>query len=683
MADDHDGVSPWARPVYQPPRRPDDPFYAPSPWADPPAAAAPAEVWEAPAPPPPAPAAPPAPPEPEAPPVWDALDAAPAWDTPAPPVSAPPLPAPPMPGPPPARPPASRNSVLIGLLGAAFVAVALGIAGIVVAVGGGPDGDAADAAVEALTGANGVHSRVTFSSPGGASVDADLTFTADGIGSGTITDPGGGTAEVRNNGLHTYVRGDADWWSRRSPETASALAGRWVEPRPGVAVPVNIALSLTPKALGAAAGNAMSGHDPKAAGTAVWRGQVVDVLQYGDWTLALTKSAPRSLVWLGGPLGAVGRLEPEGRLPSGARVAIALDAPDDATLAQTRAAVADVLTPAAAGLSGSGAAPGPAASPAPAELVSQFKVVNVPAPRFAIRVNAPACATPQCQWSVTVTNVGSANGDATVLAGVAPGTPVRTVHLGALQPGAWSSTPVMTFANPGTVRYSVQVYSPALDGPDPAVRQRLQALGVDPSQSPVINELDPALQRQILLAADAMTRGRGTLGADEPSRVVGALEWLVSDHLLPELQTLVTSGRLDDPEHIAARLGQPSARRAVEFAAALLRADPAVHVRIGAAGAAVQDVTNQRAYRLLPDRAQVPDGFTAVAVLFVEPTGPEYDLDRAGLEAFYGAPERHHRLDDALCPGGTAAGAELLVVNGAGRERWKRDQFHGLAAACP
>ncbi|GAA4258162.1 hypothetical protein GCM10022255_077790 [Dactylosporangium darangshiense] len=636
----------WAAPVYRPSRRPDDPFGAPSPWADPrpsPEAQRPQE--------------PPDEPEPHR-----------------------------EPEPPAAPPPHSeRRSVLIGLLAAALIMIAVVGVGVALAVRdrGGPAAQAVEDAVRALAAAPGVGLQLTFAGPDGEAVDADLTFTSDGTGSGTITDPGGGRAEVRNSGLHTYVRADAAWWSRRAPEKLSGLAGRWIEPEPGVALPIGIGLALTPRALAGSIDSAVSGVDPKTIGAVDWRGRAADIVQYHDWTVAVTKTSPPSVVWLGGPLTDNGPLQPAGRSGGGQQVAIALAEPDGDALAQARAAVAELLTPAAAGLTSAGAPAPSAAPPAAPERVSQFQVGVTAAPRWAIRANAPACESSQCVWSVTVTNVGTATAEATVLAGVAPGTQVRTVPLGALQPGAWATTPVMTFANPGSVRYSVQVYSPTLDGPDPAPRKRLVALGVDPSQSPVVNELDPALQQQLLAAADLMTRGRTSLGADEPSQVVGALEWLVADRLLPDLQAIVASGRLDDPANLAARLGQRDARRAVELTASLLRADPAAHVRLGGAGAALTDVTNQRAYRILPDPAQAPPGPATTAVLYLEPTGPEHNLDRAGLEAFYQAPEHHRRLDDALCPGGAPVADELLIVNRAGSARWAKDRFHTLAAACP
>ncbi|WP_345136662.1 hypothetical protein [Dactylosporangium darangshiense] len=150
--------------------------------------------------------------------------------------------------------------------------------------------DRIDNAIDAVAKARGARLEMMFTDKTGATVDADLTFTADGYGSGTITDPGGGRAELRTSNLHTAVNGDATWWARRDPNHMSTLAGRWVQPKKGVALPVNPGLSLTPKMLALSLDEATSGITPNVVDTVTWHGQNVDILEFRDRTVALTKT---------------------------------------------------------------------------------------------------------------------------------------------------------------------------------------------------------------------------------------------------------------------------------------------------------------------------------------------------------------------------------------------------------
>ncbi|GAA2394152.1 hypothetical protein [Dactylosporangium salmoneum] len=574
---------------------------------------------------------------------------------------------------------------------------------------GGEDRPADDGgvqrAVAAVAAAPGVHARLTFGDKSGLTVTAELTVAADGSGAGTVTDPGGGAAEVRTDGRRTVVRADAAWWTRRAPGQVSALAGQWVAPKDGTVLPIDVSRALTPKNLAESIRFAAAGHPTVAAG-APWHGRPVTLVDNGDWSVAVTRDANPSVVWFGGHLTGFGPLQRaawsagDGRpafVPARApaaqppQVTVALTTPDEAELDRVRRAAAEALP----------------------QTVSQT-AAKVPVPRFAVQANPEDCAAARCQWSVTVINTGTAAGDATVIASAVPGEPAQAVHLGTLQPNAKATTPAMTFANPGApgaIRYSAQVYSPVLDGPDPAARRHLQTLGIDPSQSPAINQLDPSVQAVLLGAADLMTRGRTVVSQAEQRSVLQALEAAVAEEMLPELRTIVASGRLDNPGDLAGQLtraaaapaGDPvqgrldrlSVRRQTEFAARLLATDPGARVRLPGpdGGDAVTDVSGHRTYRIssitgeraLPDLARpaAPAGTQKVAVLVVEPMAIDHDLERADLVAYLAEPARRRQLADSLCRGGSPAADELVIANGAGEYRWARERFRELADACP
>ncbi|GAA2629597.1 hypothetical protein GCM10010399_71860 [Dactylosporangium fulvum] len=604
--------------------------------------------------------------------------------------------------------PPRRRGLVAGAL--AVVLVAAGIVAYVVSRPGEPSltTDLAQA-VSAVAAAPGASVTLAFGDDRGNLVGAEFTVTADGLGSGTVTDPGGGRADVRTNGTRTVVRGDAAWWARRAPDQVSALADRWVQPKDGVALPVDAGRVLTPKGLAEAIRFAGAGR-PAVAGTVRLGDRDADLVENGDWSLVATKAQPRTVVWFGGHLSGFGPLQPSSRLggppwllplPTGdgagfvpayerihrpPYVSVTVAVPDEAALGRTRAAVGEVLAPDKAG----------------SAAIQQAKV-QVKAPRFQLDADLDICATPQCSWAVTVTNTGTAPGDATVVATVEPGMATRTIHLGVVAPGARIATPAMPFKNPAPgqnsevrVRYSAQVYSPVLDGPSSAPRLRMQSLQLDPSRSSTVGRLDPSLQVLTLGAADVMTRGKARLTEQEQATVTAALEAAVTGRLLPELQVLVAAGqagRLENPADLAGLLAATAdvaeadrvgVRRTVELAATLLRDDPAVHLRLGRD---LLDVTHQRAYRVAPVTGDAlvaplgeaanrlggaPPGYARVAVLHGEPAGVAYLSDRS-----------RPVLSGALCPGGRPALDELVVVNGAGRHVFGKEQFHDLDGSCP
>ncbi|WP_433219775.1 hypothetical protein ACQP00_16145 [Dactylosporangium sp. CS-047395] len=588
------------------------------------------------------------------------------------------------------------------------LALAVAAVGVVAVVGLFGDDDRTDgtdvgAAVRDIAGARGTTAALTFGDRHGALVDAEFTVTADGLGAGVVSDPGGGRAEVRTNGTRTVVRADVGWWSRRAPGQASALADRWILPEDGLILPIDITRALTPKGVAESVRFAAAGH-PKIGGTVPWRGKDADVIDNDDWLLLVTREEPRTVVWFGGHLTGFGPLQPAARhgpataavRPAVLRfgpayqpstvppyVGVALSTPDDAALAEVRAQVGQVLPP-----------PDRAAAADAPEPPAVRDAVRLTAPRFSVQPDDGGCARGQCSWSVRVVNVGDAPCDVTVLAAVDPGPGPRTVKLGVLAPGQAATTPAMTFADPGrTTTTHAQVYCPSLDGLDPAPRQRLAALGLDPSQSGRVRELDPALQTILLGAADAMVRGRGSLPPQDRQLFIGALELSVSGQLIPEVQAITGSGRVENLAALAGILRNASGaapateqlafRRELEFAANLLRNDGDVRLRLDDRSPALADVRTNTTYRLavvtgegvLPATGAAADH--EILVVSLEPTRPEHDLDRAGFVSLL------RGAAGPLCPAGPPAVAGLVLVNRHGEERWTAAQLHELDSRCP
>ncbi|WP_433061215.1 hypothetical protein [Dactylosporangium sp. CS-033363] len=608
----------------------------------------------------------------------------------------------------------------IGLIagGLALAVAAVGVVAIVGLLGREHRTNVTDvgAAVRAIGGAHGTTAALTFGDRNGALVDAEFTVTADGLGAGVVSDPGGGRAEVRTNGTRTVVRADVGWWSRRAPGQASALADRWILPKDGLILPIDITRALTPKGMAESVRFAAAGH-PKVRGTVPWQGKDADVIDNDDWLLLVTRSEPRAVVWFGGHLTGFGPLQPAAlheRASAPVRpavlrergtvrfgpvyqpsnvppyVGVALSVPDDATLAKVRDQVGQVLPP-----------PDKAAAADAPEAPAVQDAVRLTAPRFSVQPDDGGCVRGQCSWSVRIVNVGDAPCDVTVLASVDPGMGLRTSKLGVLTPGQAATTPVMTFADPGRKTTAhAQVYCPALDGLDPAPRQRLAALGFDPSLSGRVRELDPALQTILLGAADAMVRGRGSLTPQDRQLFTAALELSVSGQLIPEMQAITGSGRV---ENLAALTGilrnasgaapageQLAFRRELEFAANLLRNDGNAHLRLNEQTPTLVDARTNTTYRLavvtgdgvLPAAGAATGGPAngEVLVVYLEPTRPEHDLDRAGFVSLLRA---RGDAAGALCPAGQPAVGGLVLVNRHGEERWSAAQLHELDSRCP
>ncbi|WP_432993328.1 hypothetical protein [Dactylosporangium sp. CA-233914] len=586
------------------------------------------------------------------------------------------------------------------LIAAGIVVAVLAAGGVVAVLRGGGERDAGGDfgvgdAVAGIAGSRGTHVELTFGDRNGTLVDASFTVAASGLGSGTVTDPGGGRAEVRTNGTRTVVRGDADWWSRRAPAQASALADKWILPKDGTILPIDIGRALTPKGLAESVRIAAAGA-PKATGSLPWPGPAgdVDVLDNGDWLLAVARTRPASVVWFGGHLTGFGPLQPArldaspafvvARQPNTVPpyVGVALSTPDDNELARVTKAVDEVF----------GADRQPATQ----------ATVKLTAPKFSVRSEDGGCGGGQCSWTAVVTNTGTAPCDVTVIASVNPGMEPRSVHLGELAPNASKTTPVMTFrttaARPAS---NAQVYCPALDGLDPGARQRVAALQFDPSLSTKVSGLDPALQAVMLDAADVLTRGRAGLTPQDRERFLAALELTIAGQLIPEVRAITESGRVENPDALVELLRNASGaapaadqlayRRELELAASLLRNDPGARLRLDERAPALTDTAARRVYRLgsvagdrlLPDRPEAAPGLATVLMVYLEPTRPEHDLDRPGFARLLHQPKYAISASTVLCPGGKPSVDELVLVNRHGEQRWTSTQFHELSDACP
>jgi hypothetical protein len=620
----------------------------------------------------------------------------------------------------------------------------------------------------------------------GRTVAADVVVTSDKAVSGTVTDPEGGRAEIVEAHGDVAVNGDRDWWARRAPGQVSVLTGRWVRPHAGVGFPVDIGIKLNPAAL-AALVTAMSKHVTAGSPTAAMSGTPGDedgagegpdgrpaqLVTAGGWSALVTTDVPRRLVWLAGPVRDGAPTAPA-VAQGGARPA-EVDAPvwrtggagsdgadtdgtgraavrrvgdsaappavwsveptpaggDAATAART--AAARVLSqPSSAWPSGAvrgtgpfgSAAPSAPAAAGPPEQDALVETVAV----FEVNVQASDCRAPTCDWSVTVTNVGTAAGTVTVYAAAPPGMPVpQSFPAGMLQPGATSPPRAMTIPNPawgrgpGTrvlISYQAWTISDTDGGVDPAVSARLAARRTNITKGPLAR-VDKAYQPTITNALDQMTRHTPATDNDSTDKAIAAAENAVKVGLLPELRAIIDSGRLQNPEALIKKLsaaaqdsdldqtdqdGGLGYRREIETVAEILRNDPTAVLVFDAPinvdgkqyKADILDTHNRRAYQIkinsddnmvkkvnrvvkqllgqtgVDDQTGVtemaPPGYRTVAIVRIEPSSTQYDWDQAGIERTL---KRTARSSVRCGPNGATVD-EIAVVNGTGVHRWTR-----------
>jgi hypothetical protein len=571
------------------------------------------------------------------------------------------------------------NALLIGL--ALFLALAAGGGLVYLRTRDDPAPKPTVAAAQAATALReqkAASVKVNYFDQGGLDVTADLTIVKGGGTTGTLTDSGGGKAEYLASGGDAAVRGDQDWWARRDPARVGVLKDHWVRPKE-FAFPVE-GSGLEPDAL---------------AGTVEWvrsagvaaddvetvAGQPVVGMRRDGWLVLFSRAKPHRLVWLGGPL-------------------------------RTDTPIA------------TGAASGPQAPPYISVLVNsppdQAKAVNLPKdalseektpvhlPAFDVSVNATTCKTVNCSWTVTVTNIGTAAGTASVIASVSPGMPKTEVkELGKLAPGQTATTSRMSFPNPAPTNknvpadYQAEVYSPELHGPNLKLMRQLQEKGLVPGRSQVLSRLDPSQIPAMLFTLDAMAEAP-RIDAD---KALEAMEDTVQLGVLPEVGELVRSRRLENPAILYTKLqdlffeydtgasGTPvqekiGNRRELQIAAGILTQDKDATVRLDTDGIDILVHTSQQRVFAIQTRSvgsdsvganvrsavkdltgHAPDGSKRVVLLYVE--APAQLVHAAGRDYF---DAQFKPLGSELCAAGLE---EVVVVNQTGVLRWNRDQLPG------
>ncbi|BCJ40236.1 hypothetical protein GCM10010168_30940 [Actinoplanes ianthinogenes] len=270
---------------------------------------------------------------------------------------------------------------------------------------------------------------------------------------------------------------------------------------------------------------------------------------------------------------------------------------------------------------------------------------------------------------------------------------------------------------------------PGKGGPSAALADRLRSRGIEITTA---LSLDSGHGEQTTIAYRALDvmSARPGFQADD---VLTAVENTYRRGLLPELQTLTQSGRLDNPQDLTDTLnhldfehdigaapsqrdkGQVGYRHEVELAATTLRADPQARVLLngvkqaggrryhvdllvertaGTEAIQVKTVSDDQlianlgsALRQLNGRnrdaatEQAPPGSKRIAQIYLEPAaGPVHAADRAGLERVLGGSDRNTVLSD-WCVSGAAQADEVRIVNQLGVQQWTKDQMTALLGA--
>ncbi|MEV0646610.1 hypothetical protein AB0I28_15235 [Phytomonospora sp. NPDC050363] len=395
----------------------------------------------------------------------------------------------------------------------------IGLTGLIAWKPWGPATQFVAGAADVLDAAPAVRLGYVYSA-GGHEVSGTFTVTADGYASGTVDDPGSGTAALMATPDGSAVYGNAEWWLSRAPDRVSRVRDHWVRPEAAMAFPLDVASSLSPAAL-ADLVRAVSGHGEPVDHDTIVDGSAVTTIVSGDWELQLTRDAPVRVVSLAGPIDS-GGLHPSAAIGPGAHIVpVGLtehvkDGPGSASIALTpdpedASGAAKARTDSDAAMRGKGTTPpgmpkttdqpgaSGAAPPSTADLPPEQ-------PRFETELNSSDCNTPTCSWSVTTTNTGNAPGTGTVYSGAIPVVPPMPRPIGQLAPGA-STTAEFSAPNPappgGTIQVTViaGAYCQELYGPDSKPYERLLGKGVDPAKA--LPSLDKAY---VPFAVDAMNR---------------------------------------------------------------------------------------------------------------------------------------------------------------------------------
>ncbi|WP_405135384.1 hypothetical protein [Nocardia sp. NBC_01388] len=595
-----------------------------------------------------------------------------------------------------------------------------------------------NSAADQLGKASALHLAVGFSGTEGRVIGADVTVTADLHGAGTVTDAGGGKADLVATSDHTAVRGDSDFWARRAPLQIGKLTNQWIQPKSGSAFPIDVSSAMNPSAV-AELIRSLSGNATSETVETLNGKNVIDV-ESGSWTALFSADGSHDLVWMGGPIREdsariqTASFDPMRATVPAARPALTRILPaqtDDAAAAPPYISIAP--TPAGAADTRTSVAKVLPEAAAPQALPPEQSSDAVAVADFQGQINASECASATCSWTITVTNSGRGAGAATVHATVTPGMAMASFDLGTIPAGGTATTPAMSFANPApapspgqTTRVSVSYQAWITGTSEYAAQvadlgQVLQGRGINPQTSQL--QVDPGWLPTVLGAAKLMTDH----APNDPAATAEALEAVdnaKSEQLLPELKAIVDSGRLLNPEDLAKKLGQPRGtapqggsqdtigfRREIEQAAAILRNDPSARIKLDGEEngyhADILDTTNKRAYQIKTvsgkglsrnlrgavrqlnglggadpntGRAeQAPPGYQKIALVYIEEASQFHQYDRAGIERKIKNDNRSIELCDSS---GTPMIDVLRVVTARGTFEWSRDQFGSFGAPC-
>ena len=489
--------------------------------------------------------------------------------------------------------------MLFGLVGAALVLVliccgggALGIKKFIV------DNPRTVASSAAQRVANSPAMRVTgwVTNTGGPAIKADVSITAQGEVTGTITDAFAGRAEIRSRPGWTMVRGDQAWWASRAAPKAKSLASRWVQPEHGTAFPVDLGEQLNPDRIEALVKGLASRESWEEGEQVTVGGRALRQLTAGDWTLLVTETDPPQLVYLSGPLlsgrtgfahGASG--EPlryrltEGGAAQYPQFSFALAPQTIEQQNETRRAVLDVQK---------SLPPEPPAQATPQPTPAALRpTVQIP----------PLCLNPVCTFSVTITNTGGSPGNGTVYATVSTGQALPPNPVTALTPGKRATfqyqfrntaPPSRSAAIRIPINIVAYVHTTQLEGSDPAVAKRLRERGVDTTPLTRIGE---PYSEVLVRAVDLMTQGTKATDRAITLKAIRAARKVVDTNSLPAVAELVQQrnrlhnpsdlsrillevGQSNDPTDEGRSLKGLGERRVLEEVAQVLRDDPKARI---------------------------------------------------------------------------------------------------------
>ncbi|MEV0644494.1 hypothetical protein AB0I28_04460 [Phytomonospora sp. NPDC050363] len=592
-----------------------------------------------------------------------------------------------------------------------------------------------DGPASELGGAPAVRLAYTYLDATGLETNGSFTVTSDGYATGTVTDPGQGTATFMATPDGSAVYGDADWWLRRAPAQVAELRDRWVRPDAGVAFPFEPAAALKPSSIAALVSAVAAGGEAAEDDDAP-----VLTITSGAWTLLLSETTPRHVVSLSGPIES-GRITPAtgGAAPivplgladgpgatyrdvdtDGSGHIVMSPEPEDKGPADT------TRSDASATMSGRG--PAPSAAPAPDSASGPPPAqADLPPQRPAFEVTydlgSGPCITRTCSWSVVVANNGAVAGRVFVTLVERPGSTHGPFDLGVIEPGASAPSPTVSHPNQaigtgGSVRISMEaeLFSPDVDA-DQKKLNNVYKKGV-----PGANVWE-VLARVGEHTADVLDIMNAMLDAGaQPAKVPEALDNAIDWGMLPHLVALQNAGsRAQVWQALAAKLSAGANEdqlrgylRELHHAIDELNVAPDRTVTLdtpvredgrlkvtdvvsapGGSGGEkrcyqVKSVTNQAIIQHLdkavdqlngesvtggsdPTHEEALNGCTALVRMFVEASSPYWNRDQEGLVDFL----QKRRGDIRMCSTPDARFDGLVITTGKGTFTLTRDDICG------